>query len=322
MPTHPPPAVELSGLRKAFGATLAVDGLDLVVPAGQVLALLGPNGAGKSTTVDMLLGLAPPDAGTVEVWGRPPGQACRAGLVGALLQTGGLLGSVTVTELVDTMRALSPHPLPLEQVVDTARIGDIAGQRADRLSGGQTQRVRFALAIAGDPELLVLDEPTVAMDVSTRRGFWAAMREWTGRGRTVLFATHYLEEADAYADRVVLMARGRVVADGTAAAIKARVGGRTISAGVPGATTGALGRLKGVTQVEAHGERFLLRCADSDGALRELLGAFPGTHDIEVTSGGLEEAFVALTEDQPGKAHQPVGAHQLSQAHQLSEEDL
>jgi ABC-2 type transport system ATP-binding protein len=308
------PAVAITGLRKSFGPIVAVDGLDLTVPAGQVLALLGPNGAGKSTTVDMLLGLAPPDAGEVQVWGRTPAAACREGLIGALLQTGGLLGSVTVGELVDTMRALSPHPLPHAEVLATARIEDIVTSRADRLSGGQTQRVRFALAIAGDPELLILDEPTVAMDVATRRAFWAAMREWTARGRTVVFATHYLEEADAYADRVVLMARGRVVADGTAAAIKAQVGGRTIRATVPGADFAALAALPGVTGVEPHAGAVLLRCSDSDAALRALLVVAPDARDIEITSGGLEDAFVALTDDArpgPGIAQPGPGAARL-----------
>jgi ABC-2 type transport system ATP-binding protein len=176
------------------------------------------------------------------------------------------------------------------------RITDIVDQRADRLSGGQTQRVRFALAITGNPQLLVLDEPTVAMDVATRRAFWAAMREWTGRGRTVLFATHYLEEADAYADRAVLLAAGRVVADGPTTEVKAAVGGRTIRATVPGADSDQLRLLPGVTTVEQHGVVMILRCSDSDAALRALLDGFPTARDFEVTGAGLEEAFLALTD--------------------------
>lgn len=290
-------ALELAGLRKSFGLILAVDDVNLIVNPGEVVALLGPNGAGKSTLVDMVLGLAPPDRGTVQVWGRRPADACAAGEVGALLQTGGLLGLVTVRELLDLMRRLSPHPLPLDEVVGAARVGDILGQRADRLSGGQVQRVRFAMAIAGDPGLLVLDEPTVAMDVTTRRAFWAAMRNWTERGRTVMFATHYLEEADAYADRVVLMAHGRVVADGSTSEIKAAVGGRTIRAVVPGADRAALLSLPGVADLELRGEAVALRCTDSDAALRALLAAHPAAHRIEVAAAGLEEAFLALTDD-------------------------
>ncbi|MGI8752502.1 MAG: ABC transporter ATP-binding protein [Acidimicrobiales bacterium] len=291
------PALVLSGLRKRFGHIVAVDGIDLTIRAGEVVALLGPNGAGKSTAVDMILGLAPPDGGTVRVWGRKPADACRAGEVGALQQTGGLLGYVTVRELIDVMRRISPHPLPLDEVIDTAKVGEIADQRADRLSGGQTQRVRFALAIAGNPDLLILDEPTVAMDVATRRAFWSAMRTWTDRGRTVVFATHYLEEADAYADRVVLMAHGRIVADGSTAEIKAAVGGRTIRAVVPGARETDLEALPGVAEVQMRTDAVALRCTDSDRALRALLAEHPDAHDIEIVSAGLEDAFLALTDD-------------------------
>ncbi|MDQ2725247.1 MAG: ABC transporter ATP-binding protein, partial [Actinomycetota bacterium] len=271
--------------------------IDLTIRAGEVVALLGPNGAGKSTAVDMILGLAPPDEGTVRVWGRKPADACRAGEVGALQQTGGLLGYVTVRELIDVMRRISSHPLPLDEVIDTAKVGEIADQRADRLSGGQTQRVRFALAIAGNPDLLILDEPTVAMDVATRRAFWSAMRTWTDRGRTVVFATHYLEEADAYADRVVLMAHGRIVADGSTAEIKAAVGGRTIRAVVPGAREADLEALPGVAEVQIRTDAVALRCTDSDRALRVLLDEHPDTYDIEIVSAGLEDAFLALTDD-------------------------
>ncbi|MDQ6784329.1 MAG: ABC transporter ATP-binding protein [Actinomycetota bacterium] len=291
------PALVLSGLRKRFGHLVAVDGIDLTVRAGEVVALLGPNGAGKSTAVDMILGLAPPDEGSVRVWGRKPADACRAGEVGALQQTGGLLGYVTVRELVETMRRISPHPLPLDEIIDTAKVAEIADQRADRLSGGQTQRVRFAMAIAGNPDLLILDEPTVAMDVATRRAFWAAMRSWTDRGRTVMFATHYLEEADAYADRVVLMARGRIVADGSTSEIKAAVGGRTIRAVVPQASRPELSALPGVVDVELRGDLAALRSTDSDRTLRALLADHGDAHDIEVVSAGLEDAFLALTDD-------------------------
>jgi ABC-2 type transport system ATP-binding protein len=297
MTTPTEAGVRLAGLRKSYGPTVAVDGVDLDIAPGEVVALLGPNGAGKSTTIDMLLGLTPPDAGTVTLWGLPPRRACAAGHVGAMLQSGGLLGGVTVRELVELMRGLAPSPLPTREVLEMARVAEIADTRADRLSGGQTQRVRFALAVAGNPQLLVLDEPTVAMDVATRRGFWAAMRDWTARGRTVLFATHYLEEADAYADRAVLMARGRIVADGPTTEVKAAVGGRVVRATLPGAAADQLRRLPGVTTVEIHGEGISLRCADSDAALRALLNTYPSAQDIEVVGLGLEEAFLSLTAD-------------------------
>ena len=293
--------VSLRGLRKSFGsgaaAVHAVRDVSLEVAPGEVVALLGPNGAGKSTTIDMLLGLAPPDAGEVRLWGLPPHRASARGLVGAMLQSGGLLGGLSVRELVELVRGLSPHPLPTAQVLEMAQVADLAGKRADRLSGGQTQRVRFALAVAGSPQLLVLDEPTVAMDVQARRAFWSAMHAWTAEGRTVLFATHYLEEADAYADRAVLMAGGRVVADGPTTEVKALVGGRTIRATLPGADADALQRLPGVTQVELHGDVVALTCGDSDSALRALLDCFPAARDVEVKGAGLEEAFLALTGD-------------------------
>jgi ABC-2 type transport system ATP-binding protein len=190
--------------------------------------------------------------------------------------------------------------MDVDEVIALTKIGDIAGRRTNKLSGGQTQRLRFAIALVGDPDLLVLDEPTVAMDVEARRDFWATMRAFASRGKTVLFATHYLQEADSYADRIILMARGSVVADGPATEIKATVGLRTIRATLPGADTAALGALPGVTNVETRGEGVILNCSDSDLALRALLPAFPAARDIEVSGAGLEEAFLQLTGDHNG----------------------
>lgn len=292
-----PLAIEARGLRKTFGPVVAVDHLDLNIQVGEVVALLGPNGAGKSTTVDLLLGLNRPDSGSISVFGVPPGVATRSGKVGATLQAGGLIDKLTVRELVDVLRSFSPHPLPTEEVLERAGIGDIQNRRTDKLSGGQGQRVRFAMAIAGDPELLVLDEPTVAMDVSARRAFWSTMRDWTESGRTVLFATHYLEEADAYADRVVLMARGAVVADGPTSEIKAAVAGRTIRASWAGADQSRLASLPGVTSAEVRGDSLVLQCADSDQALRALLRLSKDIRNVEVSPAALEEAFLALTGD-------------------------
>jgi len=178
------------------------------------VALLGPNGAGKSTTIDMLLGLLAPDAGTVSVFGRPPSEAVADGAVGAMLQTGALIRDLSVRELVSMMASLYPAPMDVDEVLELTGVSEISGQRTQKLSGGQSQRVRFAVALVSNPELLVLDEPTVAMDVEGRHGFWTTMREFAARGKTIVFATHYLEEADAYADRAVLMAHGAVVADG------------------------------------------------------------------------------------------------------------
>ena len=292
----PAPAVLLSGLRKSYGSTVAVDGVDLRIEPGEVVALLGPNGAGKSTTVDLLLGLSRPDAGTAELFGRAPREATANGRIGAMLQSGGLLPDLTVRELVDLMCHLYPEPQPVDAILKRAGIADIAGRRTNQLSCGQAQRVRFALALAPRPDLLVLDEPTAAMDVVSRRAFWASTRAWASDGGTVVFATHYLEEADAFADRIVLLRRGTVVADGSTGEIKALAGGRTIRATIadPAARVG-LDRLPGVGAVEVHGDSVALACPDSDTALRALLSRCPQARNIEVSGAGLEDAFLALT---------------------------
>jgi len=287
-------AVQLAGLTKRFGPVTAVDGLDLTIRRGEVVALLGPNGAGKSTTIDMLLGLLRPDAGVVSLYGEPPARAIARGAVGALMQSGGLLPDLTAEETVRLAAALQRDPRDVGEVLERAGVAEFGKQRVGGLSGGQQQRIRFAMALVSNPDLLVLDEPTTGMDVETRRAFWASMREETARGRTVLFATHYLEEADDYADRIVLLRSGRVVADGTSAQIKAAVSGRTIRATVPGADLAGLAGLPGVERVETRGESVLLHCDDSDAALRALLRA-SNAHDIEVTSRNLEDAFIALT---------------------------
>ncbi|MGW4111229.1 ABC transporter ATP-binding protein [Actinosynnema sp. NPDC004786] len=290
-------ALAMRDLHKAFGEVRAVDGIDLTVSPGEVVALLGPNGAGKSTTVDLLLGLSTPDRGEIGVFGRTPRRAVADGVVGAMLQSGALPDDATVAETVSLIAALHRDPLPVAEVLDRAGVADLADRRCTRLSGGEKQRVRFALALVSDPDLLVLDEPTVAMDVETRRRFWRSMRDYTSSGRTVLFATHYLEEAQDFADRVVLMRSGRVVADGSVARVRAAVSGRTIRAVTPGARQAELARLPGVRSAELRADRAVLTCADSDAALRALLAAHPAAHDIEITALGLEDAFLALTGD-------------------------
>jgi ABC-2 type transport system ATP-binding protein len=294
--------IELRGLKKTYrspkGPVPAVRGVDVEVEPGETVALLGPNGAGKSTTVDMLLGLQQPDEGSVAIFGGPPERAVQAGRIGAMLQTGGVLRDLTVSELLAMMAALFPKPLDVNETLKLAKLDELADRRTERLSGGETQRLRFAVALVSDPDLLVLDEPTVGMDVEARRAFWATVRELSGTGKTFLFATHYLEEADAYADRAVLMARGRIVADGPTTEIKALVGSRTISATLDAVPVEALERLPAVTRVERHGEAVVLSSSDSDRTLRAFLDAYPRASDIEVRGAGLEEAFVQLTADQ------------------------
>jgi ABC-2 type transport system ATP-binding protein len=224
-----------------------------------------------------------------------PAGAIAAGAVGGMLQVGGVAQYLSVRELLCMVASLYPNPMAVDEVIELTKIGDLADRRTNKLSGGQTQRLRFAIGIVGNPDLLVLDEPTVAMDVEARRDFWATMRHFTTSGKTVLFATHYLEEADDYADRIILMSHGRVVADGPATEIKATVGLRTIRATLPGADLAALGALPGVTNADTHGESVILNCSDSDVAIRAFLPAFPQARDIEVAGAGLEEAFLQLT---------------------------
>jgi ABC-2 type transport system ATP-binding protein len=281
--------------RSPAGPVHAVRGIDVAIAPGETVALLGPNGAGKSTTVDMLLGLTRPDNGTVSVLGHSPREAVEKGLIGAMLQTGALIRDLSLRELIAMVASLYPNPMDVDDVIELADLRDAAEQRTQKLSGGQTQRARFAVALASDPEILVLDEPTVAMDVEARREFWSAMRGFTARGRTVLFATHYLEEADANADRVVLMANGEIVADGPTTEIKARVGFKTIRATLPGASQGELAALPGVSSADRHGETIILSCSDSDQTIRALLERHPAARDIEITGAGLEEAFIELT---------------------------
>ncbi|MEO5900068.1 MAG: ABC transporter ATP-binding protein, partial [Ilumatobacteraceae bacterium] len=225
----PTAGIRLRGLVKSFkgptGPVHAVRNVDIDIAPGEAVALLGPNGAGKSTTIDMLLGLTKPDAGDVHLFGMTPKEAIARGAIGAMLQTGAVLNDLTVRELIDMMGSLYPAPLGVDETLALAGISDLADRKTTKLSGGQTQRVRFAVAMVSNPDLLVLDEPTVAMDVEGRHQFWESMRAFTSRGKTVLFATHYLEEADANADRIILMARGQVVADGPATEIKASAGG-------------------------------------------------------------------------------------------------
>ena len=292
--------VRLTDLTKSYGDVKAVRGVNISIRPGETLALLGPNGAGKSTTIDMVLGLTRPDSGTVTLFGSSPADAVQAGVVGGMLQTGSLLGYLSVRELVVMVASLYPHPLDVREVLRLTGTTEFADRPTTKLSGGQTQRVRMAIALVADPDLLVLDEPTAALDVEGRRDFWTSMRAVAARGKTVVFATHYLEEADAYADRIVLMARGRVVADGPPTEIKARVGGRTIRATLPGVDQSALASLPGVTKADQRGDALVLTCPDSpssDSALRALLALYPQASDIEVRGAGLEEAFLDLTGD-------------------------
>ncbi|MGV9255110.1 ABC transporter ATP-binding protein [Streptomyces sp. NPDC003697] len=295
-------AVAFDQVTKSYGDVRAVDGLTLALHPGQTVALLGPNGAGKSTTLDLLLGLRQPDSGTVRVFGTGPRDAIVSGRVGAMLQSGGLMEDVTVAELVRLACDLHPRRYRVTDVLARAGVSQIADRKVNKLSGGQAQRVRFALATAGDSDLVVLDEPTTGMDVSARQAFWATMREQADQGRTVLFATHYLEEADAIADRVLVLHRGRLLADGTAAEIKARAGARRVCFDLEGPIDeAALRGLPSLTSLDVSGQTVRIQSADADATVHALYGLGVRPRNLEVAGLGLEQAFVAITEAEEAK---------------------
>jgi ABC-2 type transport system ATP-binding protein len=295
-----PPAIRLSGLTKKFGTLTAVNDVDLTIQAGEVVALLGPNGAGKSTTIDLLLGLARPTDGTAELFGEDPHRAIVTGRVGAMLQGGALLKTTTVRESVALIHALHKHPLSVEEAMERAGVTGLAKQKIGSLSGGQMQRARFAVAVVSNPDLLILDEPTAAMDVAARHSFWESMREFTDMGKTVVFATHYLDEADTFADRIVIMSDGRIIADGTPSEVKSVVTGRTLSFTLESADIESLEGLVGVTHLEQRGARIILQSEDSDATLRALLSHYPDAADIEIVSRNMDDAFMALTAPSEG----------------------
>jgi ABC-2 type transport system ATP-binding protein len=297
--THAP-AVRLADVTKDFGPVHAVRGIDLELAQGEIVAFLGPNGAGKTTTIDMVLGLSTPTTGDVEVLGLQPRDAIARGLVSAVMQTGGLLKDLTVRETVRYTASLFADTEDVDTVLAKAGIAGIAERKVGKCSGGEQQRLRFAMALLSDPALLLLDEPTTGMDVEGRRAFWSAIRQDAALGRTVLFATHYLEEADQYADRIVLISRGRIVANGTGAQVKAMTTGRTVRATLPDAGHDVLHELTGlggVDAVETRGESVIVQARDSDAVARFLLTRTQA-RDLEITAHGLEEAFLSLTDDE------------------------
>ncbi len=314
MTTQNTPAVRLAGVTKDFGQVHAVRGIDLEIQPGEMVAFLGPNGAGKTTTIDMVLGLSRPTSGAVDVFGMEPRKAIARGLVAAVMQTGGLLKDLTVRETVQYTASLFADTKPVDDVLDSAGITGIAERKVAKCSGGEQQRLRFAMALLSDPALLLLDEPTTGMDVEGRRSFWSAIREDARQGRSVLFATHYLEEADQYADRIVLISDGRVVADGTGSEIKALATGRTVRATLRGPDTSRLSRLEGVDNVEVRGDQVYVHAKDSDGVARYLLTE-TDARDLEITARGLEDAFLSLTgRSRPDTPHDTDAPHQTEGA--------
>ena len=302
------PVVSFENVRKTYGKVRAVDGLTMELRPGETVAFLGPNGAGKSTSLDMLLNLRKPTRGRIAMFGSDPYHAIKNGRVGAMLQSGGLMPEVTVRELVTLVTSFHPRPEPVEQTLRRAGIAEFANQRVDKLSGGQTQRVRFALAIVGDCDLIVLDEPTTAMDVETRRTFWDNMKAEVAEGKTLLFATHYLEEADQAADRILVINKGRLLADGTPSEIKARAGAKRISFRLDRIDEPFILGLPALVNVEIRHDLVQLQSSDSDRTLYALLDAGYRPSEVEVSSLGLEQAFLAITAEDDKNHSEPATA--------------
>ncbi|MFJ2618551.1 ABC transporter ATP-binding protein [Glutamicibacter sp. NPDC087344] len=295
-------AVSLTGLHKTFTTPRtkveAVRGIDLKIGTGQIVALLGPNGAGKTTTVDMILGLTQPSSGTVEILGLSPHRAVASGRVSAVLQTGGLLRDMTVRETVTVIATMHGRAERVEQVMQRTGLMGIAKRRVGKCSGGEQQRIKFALALLPNPDVLILDEPTAGMDVMARRDFWENMRTEASGGRTIIFATHYLEEAQNFAERTVLMSHGQIVADGATAELRKLISGRTVSATFPTeqAIVQAADFDTSVNITERNGQRISFTCSDSDRFAQNLLTEL-GAWDLEISAPSLEDAFIQLTED-------------------------
>lgn len=300
--SHVNHTIELTNVSKHFGKVEAVAGVSLTVSPGEVVAFLGPNGAGKTTTIDMVLGLTQPTGGSIQLFGSSPAVAIRAGRVGAMLQTGGLLRDFSVRETVSAIAALSNATDRVDEVLAECDLTSLARRKVSKCSGGEQQRIKFALALLTSPELLILDEPTAGMDVGARRSFWEAMERQAKAGRTVVFATHYLEEAQEFAHRIVMIGHGKLLADAPVSDIRAIIAGRQLEASFDppiddAATDPRLASLRALApaNLQVTGDRLAFTTPDSDKAAAELLAA--GGYDLTITAPTLESAFIELTKD-------------------------
>lgn len=298
-PPHEPVA-RLETVTKRYGKVTAVDQLSLEVHRGEVLALLGPNGAGKTTSVNLLLGLAWPNSGHAELFGQSPRELSARRRIGTMLQDAQLGDHARVHEIIRLYSGYYLDPLPLAEVLQIAGLDGLEQRLATKLSGGQKQRLMFSLAVCGNPELLFLDEPTVGLDVEARRNFWVAIRRLKDQGRSIVLTTHYLEEADALADRIVVINGGRVIVEGSPADIKRTVSQRHIRC-ITRLNATQIHALPGVISVRQNGKQLDIVANKTEAVLYEMLRLDPELHDLEVTGAGLEEAFLALTEDSSKK---------------------
>ncbi|MGA8761270.1 MAG: ABC transporter ATP-binding protein [Candidatus Sulfotelmatobacter sp.] len=291
-----PVVASLERVSKSYGQVRALRGVNFAVHAGEVVALLGPNGAGKTTAVKLLLGLMQPNAGEVRVFDGDPVNPQNRMRTGAMLQVGRVPETLRVREHIDLFSSYYPNPLPLDTVLAIAGLEKLRDRKFGDLSGGQRQRALFALAICGDPDLLFLDEPTVGLDVEARRALWEQIRYLVARGKTILLTTHYLQEADALAGRIAVINRGEIIAEGTPTEIKSQTSGKRIRC-VTRLSTAAMRQIPGVTEVKGDREAVEIHAAEAESVVRELLARDPGLSGLEITSPGLEEAFLALTQD-------------------------
>jgi len=294
----------LVGVNKNYGAVRALRGVDFQVRAGEVVALLGPNGAGKTTAVKLLLGLMPPNAGRVRVFGADPTNPENRMRTGAMLQVGRVPETLRVREHIDLFSTYYQKPMATAEVLAAAGLEKLSDRKFGELSGGQRQRVLFALAICGDPDLLFLDEPTVGLDVEARRLLWDEIRQLVSRGKTVLLTTHYLQEADALADRIAVINKGEIIAEGAPAEIKALTSGKKIRC-VTSLSAETLRQIPGVKEVKQDREAVEIHAAEAEPVVRELLVRDAALSGLEITSAGLEEAFLALTQDSTGPDSTP-----------------
>ncbi len=288
------PIATLTNVTKRYGTTLALDGLSLSLHPGEVVALLGPNGAGKSTAVKLLLGLIAPTSGTSRIFGSDPRNATTRTRVGAMLQVARITETLRVREHLDLFRSYYPNPLPVAEILRVAQLQGIEDRLFGQLSGGQKQRLLFALAICGNPDLIFLDEPTVGMDIEARRALWQQIRTFSSQGKTVLLTTHYLEEADALAHRIIVINKGRVISEGTPAEIKRNSGGRTIRCQTR-LSQEFLHTLPSVTSVEFNEGAVVVTSSDAEMVVREMLLRDETLSGLEIASPALEDAFLALT---------------------------
>jgi ABC-2 type transport system ATP-binding protein len=290
--------IEVKGVSKVFKNKKAVDDISFSIKKGTVTAILGPNGAGKTTAISMMLGLLEPSAGEVSVFGKHPKAQKTRDRMGAMLQEVSVIDRVTVGETVDLFRSYYSHPLPKQKLLQLANLEKEEKMMAEKLSGGQKRRLGFALALAGDPDLLFLDEPTVGMDVSSRKQFWESIRELAGKGKTIILTTHYLEEADQLADRIILVASGKIIADGSPSNMKDSFTRKTVSFCTDGIVSiGELSALPYVTEVASQDHSFLVTTTDSDAVLHYIFTKQLPVYDVLVERGGLEEAFEKLVQE-------------------------